>query len=41
MTRLRKDNRLTRYRAIDLFDVNRIVITLAPAGSSGSDLEEV
>ncbi|MBC2710350.1 MAG: FtsQ-type POTRA domain-containing protein [Desulfosarcina sp.] len=41
MVRLSRDNRLTRYRSIDLFDVNRIVITLATAGPSGSDREEV
>lgn len=41
MARLRRNSRLTRYRVIDLFDINRIVITLAPAGPSGSDLEEV
>lgn len=41
MIRLSRDGRLTRYRVIDLFDVNRIVITLASAGPSGSDHEEV
>ena len=29
---LAKDHRLTRCRVIDLFDINRIVITLAPIG---------
>jgi cell division protein FtsQ len=41
MTRLSRDSRLTRYRVIDLFDVNRIVITLSSAGPAGSDHEEV
>lgn len=40
MARLSGDSRLSRYRVIDLFDVNRIVITLAPAGLSGSDHKE-
>ena len=38
---LRRDHRLTRCRVIDLLDINRIVITLAPIGSSESDPEEV
>lgn len=38
---LDKDNPLTRYRSIDLFDVDRIVITPETADSPGSDLEEV
>lgn len=41
MRRLSEDSELTRYRIIDLFDVNRIVITPAALGGSGSDLEEV
>lgn len=41
MSRLSRDSRLTRYRVIDLFDVNRIVITLASAGSSASGKKEV
>lgn len=41
MARLSRDKRLTRYRVIDLFDVNRIVITLVSAGSSASDHKEV
>jgi cell division protein FtsQ len=40
MSRLSRDNRLTRYTAIDLFDVNRIVITLAPVDASSSDRKE-
>ncbi|WP_319405010.1 FtsQ-type POTRA domain-containing protein [uncultured Desulfosarcina sp.] len=41
MSRLSRDSRLARYRVIDLFDVNRMVITLATAGSSTSDHKEV
>jgi cell division protein FtsQ len=49
MARLDRDSRLVRYRIIDLFDVNRVVLSLAPAdpamsdyGSDhGSDHEEV
>lgn len=41
MARVGSDSRLARYRVIDLFDVNRIVVTLASAGLSGSDHEEV
>ncbi|MCB2148554.1 MAG: FtsQ-type POTRA domain-containing protein [Deltaproteobacteria bacterium] len=41
MSRLSRDSRLARYRVIDLFDVDRIVITLASAGSSPSDHKEV
>jgi cell division protein FtsQ len=41
MVHLKKDSRLTRIRVVDLFDVNRIVITLAPAGLPGLDQEEV
>jgi cell division protein FtsQ len=41
MARLSSDSRLTRYRVIDLFDVNRIVITLASAKASDPDHEEV
>lgn len=41
MARLGTDSRLTRYRAIDLFDVNRIVITLASANPPDPDHEEV
>lgn len=41
MARLGKDSRLTRCRAIDLFDVTRIVITLASANLSDPDHEEV
>ncbi len=37
---LRGDDRLSRYRVIDLFDVNRIVISLAPAVSSGLEPKE-
>jgi hypothetical protein len=40
MSRLSRDSRLTRYTAIDLFDVNRIVITLAPVDPSSSDHKE-
>lgn len=38
MARLRRDSRLNGYRAIDLFDVNRIVITLAPVGSDHKEV---
>lgn len=38
MERLDKDNRLTRCRVIDLFDVNRIVITPAPPGSDRGEV---
>ncbi len=41
MARLSKDSRLTRYRVIDLFDINRIVITLASVGPFVSDHKEV
>lgn len=41
MARMNSDGRLARSQIIDLFDVNRIVITLTPAGQSGSDQEEV
>ena len=41
MAHMNRDGRLTNSQVIDLFDVNRIVITLAPAGPSGSDQEEV
>jgi cell division protein FtsQ len=41
MSRLGRDSRLTRYMAIDLFDVNRIVITLASVDPSSSDRKEV
>ena len=40
LAHLRSDSRLTRYRVIDLFDVNRIVITLAPADPSALDHKE-
>ena len=40
MLRLRRDSRLTRYTAIDLFDVNRIVITLVSVDPSSSDHKE-
>jgi cell division protein FtsQ len=38
---LRKDRRLEQYRIIDLYDVNRIVITLASADASDADDKEV
>jgi cell division protein FtsQ len=41
MTAMSKDSRLARCRVIDLFDVNRIVITLASAGPSGPVHKEV
>ncbi len=41
MARLRGDSRLSRYQVIDLFDVNRIVITLTSADPSASDAKEV
>ncbi len=41
MSRLRRDSRLSRYRVIDLFDVNRIVITLASVDPPTSDHKEV
>jgi cell division protein FtsQ len=41
MSRLNRDSRLNRYTAIDLFDANRIVITLAPVDPSSSDRKEV
>ena len=40
MLRLSRDSRLTRYKAIDLFDVNRIVITLVSVDPSSSDHKE-
>ncbi len=40
MSRLGRDNRLSRYSAIDLFDVNRIVITLASVDPASSDRKE-
>jgi cell division protein FtsQ len=39
--RMKNDGRLAHAQVIDLNDVNRIVITLAPSGESGSDQEEV
>lgn len=41
MPRLNRDSRLTRYTVIDLFDVDRIVITLASVDPSSSGREEV
>lgn len=41
MARMEHDSRLIRSQVIDLYDVNRIVITLAPTGASDSDQEEV
>lgn len=41
ISHLHRDSRLNRYRVIDLFDVNRIVITLAPDVPSTSDQKEV
>ncbi len=41
LVRLSRESRLTRYRAIDLFDLNRIVISPALASQSGSDHGEV
>jgi cell division protein FtsQ len=41
MVGLRKDSRLTRYQVIDLFDLNRIVISLASADPSAADDKEV
>lgn len=41
MAWLGKDSRLARYQTIDLFDVDRIVITPSPAAPTGSDSEEV
>jgi cell division protein FtsQ len=41
MTRLKTDRRLTRCQVVDLFDVNRIVVTPAADGQAGSDREEV
>jgi hypothetical protein len=38
---LRRDHRLTRCRVIDLLDINRIVVTLAPIVSAESKPEEV
>lgn len=40
ISRLGRDSRLSRYTAIDLFDVNRIVITLASVDPSPSDRKE-
>lgn len=41
MERVRRDSRLKEYRIIDLIDVNRIVMTLASVGPSGTDDKEV
>lgn len=41
MARMKHDSRLIHSQVIDLYDVNRIVISLAPAGASDSDQEEV
>jgi hypothetical protein len=38
---LRRDSRLRKYKVIDLFDVDRIVITLAAAGASDAIDKEV
>jgi cell division protein FtsQ len=41
MAHLNADSRLTRCRVIDLYDVNRIVVTPAAGAQAGSDPEEV
>jgi hypothetical protein len=41
MASLGKNGRLNHCRAIDIFDVNRIVITMDSSGASGLDEEEV
>jgi cell division protein FtsQ len=41
MASLGKNGRLNHCRVIDLYDVNRIVITMGASGASGSDEEEV
>lgn len=41
MARLKKEDRLEKFKAIDLFDVDRIVVTLALAGPSDADNKEV
>ena len=41
LARMRKDRRLENYRVIDLYDVNRIVITLASADAPDADDKEV
>ena len=41
MTRLHRDSRLRKYKIIDLFDVDRIVITLAANGISDAIDKEV
>jgi len=41
MARMKNDSRLIHSQVIDLYDVNRIVITLAPTGASDSGQEEV
>jgi cell division protein FtsQ len=41
MASLSRKGRLNHCRVIDLYDVNRIVITMGASGASGSDEEEV
>jgi cell division protein FtsQ len=41
LVRLRQDRRLAHYRVIDLYDVNRIVITLASTDASDAHDKEV
>ena len=41
VTRLKRDSRLAPYRTVDLFDLNRIVVSLPPPGPFGPDAEEV
>jgi len=41
MAKLKKEGRLENFTAIDLFDIDRIVVTLASAGPSDEDNKEV
>jgi cell division protein FtsQ len=41
VTRLKRDDRMSPYRVVDLFDLNRIVVSLPPADSGDPGPEEV
>jgi hypothetical protein len=41
MAKMEKDSRLNAFRVIDLFDLDRIVVTLASSVPSDSDDKEV
>ena len=41
MAQFKKEGRMENVTAIDLFDIDRIVVTLASAGTSDEDNKEV